>query len=157
HGRRPRPSYRWPRSLLLARCLAGGLGRGGLLLAQALAEDRVDARDVPARVSDQHRVLELIGGLLEAGLETIVLGLAHRTAQLLRIVALQVLRAQPLAHSNPSRATKRVCTDSLCSARWKASRARSSRTPSSSYITRPGRTTATHSSGLPFPLPMRVS
>src|SRR5687768_2424246 len=38
-----------------------------------------------------------------------------------------------------------------------ASRATSSGTPSISYRMRPGFTTATHSSGLPLPLPMRVS
>src|SRR5436309_5770210 len=38
-----------------------------------------------------------------------------------------------------------------------ASRAISSVTPSISKITFPGRTTATHPSGAPFPLPMRVS
>src|SRR5689334_24295493 len=38
-----------------------------------------------------------------------------------------------------------------------ASRATSSGTPSISYRMRPGFTTATHSSGLPLPLPIRVS
>ncbi len=46
---------------------------------------------------------------------------------------------------------------SLLIARRMASRATSGSTPSISNMMRPGFTTATHSSGLPLPLPMRVS
>ena len=42
-------------------------------------------------------------------------------------------------------------------ARSMAARANSSSTPANSKSTRPGCTTATHSSGLPLPEPMRVS
>src|SRR3954471_5690386 len=127
------------------------------LLPDPLGQHGVHAGDVPPRVANQHRVLELVGGLLQLVLEEVLLQLAHGALQLRRLVAAEILRANALAHSTDSRPTKRVCTASLCSARWNASRARSSFTPSSSYITRPGRTTATHSSGLPLPLPIRVS
>src|SRR5262245_11106892 len=46
---------------------------------------------------------------------------------------------------------------SFAAASFKASRASASVTPSISKRTRPGRTTATHCSGAPLPLPMRVS
>src|SRR4029079_7449261 len=114
-------AWEWPRLLLLARRLLGG-SRG---LAQPLRQHGVHARDVAACVANQHRVLELIGGLLEAVLEQILLELVPGPAQLLGIVPLQVLGTQSF-HMTPCRATNRVCTDSLCSARWKASRARSS-------------------------------
>src|SRR4051812_26179649 len=51
----------------------------------------------------------------------------------------------------------RVRTGSLADARASAFLARSSLIPSISNSTRPGFTTATQPSGLPFPLPMRVS
>src|SRR4029077_5752343 len=127
------------------------------LLTDPLGEHGIDASDVAPRVPDQHGVLELVGDLLQLVLEEVLLQLANGALQLRRLVAAEILRANALAHSTDSRPTKRVWTDSFWSARWNASRARSSFTPSSSYMTRPGRTTATHSSGLPLPLPMRVS
>src|SRR5439155_491418 len=57
----------------------------------------------------------------------------------------------------PVRVMKRDRMGSLCAARRMASRATISVTPESSNMTRPGRTTATHASGLPLPEPMRVS
>src|SRR6266542_3723206 len=45
----------------------------------------------------------------------------------------------------------------FCSASRKPSRAVGSSTPSISYMMRPGLTTATQNSGLPLPLPIRVS
>src|ERR687890_1954807 len=50
-----------------------------------------------------------------------------------------------------------VLMGSFWAARCMASRANSSSTPLISNITRPGLTTATYASGLPLPLPIRVS
>src|SRR5437899_16040 len=57
----------------------------------------------------------------------------------------------------PARETNLVGIGSLCDARPKASRAVASSMPAISNMMRPGFTTATHFSGAPLPLPMRVS
>src|SRR3954469_3156905 len=139
--------------LLLFRL--GGLRSGSPALLP-LHQHGVDLGDVTPGVADQHRVLELVGGALQAVLEQIVLQLGQRALQLLGLVSAEVLGLYAF-HMISCRGRTRVFTASLCSARWNASRASCSVTPSSSYITRPGRTTATHSSGAPLPLPMRVS
>src|SRR6185436_5892606 len=136
--------------------LRGGGRRGDLPTLFLLGEHGVDLGDVAPGVPDHHRVLELVGGALQAGLEQIVLQLGQRALELRGLVAAEVLGLYAF-HMISCRGRTRVLTASLCSARWKASRASCSVTPSSSYITRPGRTTATHSSGAPLPLPMRVS
>ena len=56
-----------------------------------------------------------------------------------------------------SRETIFVPIGSFDAARCSASRATVGATPESSKSTRPGRTTATHNSGLPLPEPMRTS
>src|SRR6202007_2521729 len=61
------------------------------------------------------------------------------------------------AHQASSRMTNLVRTGSLWPATRIASRARSSGTPASSNMTRPGLTTATQPSGEPLPEPIRVS
>src|ERR1700751_4543384 len=55
------------------------------------------------------------------------------------------------------RSTKRVLTGNLAAASASASLATSTETPSTSNKMRPGLTRATHSSGVPFPEPIRTS
>src|SRR4029434_4237714 len=59
--------------------------------------------------------------------------------------------------SPPARETNLVGIGSLCEASSRASRAVASSMPAISNMMRPGLTTATHFSGAPLPLPMRVS
>src|SRR6187549_3255032 len=112
-------------------------------------------RDVLLRPPQPRRVLQLAGGVPEAQVERLFLGVDQPGDQL---AVFQVVRLGGLHRfSAPSRMTKRVLTGSLCPARRSASRASSSGTPASSNITFPGLTTATQPSGLPLPDPIRVS
>src|SRR6478735_6395333 len=61
------------------------------------------------------------------------------------------------AFSSANRVANFVLMGSLAAARRSASRASVSVTPSISNMIRPGRTTHTHCSGAPLPLPIRVS
>src|SRR4029079_16976866 len=116
---------------------------------------RQAAREVPLRVLQPGGVLQLPGGVLETEVEQLLAGVVHELHQL-RV--LQVMHLVRLRHwPAPSRITNFVRTGSLWPARRMASRARSSGTPDSSNITRPGLTTATQPPGEPLPEPMRVS
>src|SRR5262245_50573875 len=108
----PAPSFCWflcrPRSFLLG----GRRRRAG---AQPLGEHGLHPGDLPSGGADLHGVLELVGDLLHTELEQVLLQLPQRPAQLVRLVAAEILGLQPL-HRISSRPTNRVCTDSLCSA-----------------------------------------
>src|SRR4051794_33441517 len=78
---------------------------------------------------------------------------------LLQLVGPQIAELPDLhdALSSANRVANRVLMGSFAAARRIASLASVSVTPSISKRIRPGRTTHTHSSGAPLPLPMRVS
>src|SRR5690606_30407344 len=94
----------------------------------------------------------------EAQPEELLLDLLDARGDLLarQLACLGRLHASPPAAAR-SRTTKRHRTGSFAAASSIARRATSSGTPSSSNIIRPGFTTATQPSGLPFPFPIRTS
>src|SRR5690606_19734238 len=150
----PRPCrFRSSSSLAHARC--------GTDAELALAQDRVDPRDVATHGLEPPVALQLAGGRLEPQVEQLFLGLLELGDESLVVEPVELAGRQRLGPDShqapPSRTTKRVFIGSLCCARRMASRARSSGTPASSNITRPGLTLATHHSGEPLPEPMRVS
>src|SRR4051794_23584259 len=120
------------------------------------------AREVLLRAAERRGVLQLPGGMLEAQVEQLLAGVAHRlhqlvVGQIVHLAGLHWSRPSSIAEVAPSRRTNLVLTGSLWPARRIASRASGSGTPASSKITRPGLTTATQPSGEPLPEPMRVS
>src|SRR5690606_33762637 len=117
------------------------------------AQDRLDARDVLARLADHAGILELIRRDLHAVGEEI---LQHGGPERLEVVARALAQILGLHHSLP-RARNRVSSGSFAAASRQASRASLSETPEISNRTRPGLTTATQPSTLPLPLPMRTS
>src|SRR3954452_9850219 len=118
--------------------------------------DCQQAGHIAAHLVHPRGVLQLAGGVLEPQRELL---LARGADALHKLVVLEVVCLGGLHDccSVPSRFTNLVLIGSLCPASRIASRARSSGTPASSNITRPGLITATHPSGLPFPDPCRVS
>src|SRR6185437_865369 len=90
----------------------------------------------------------------EAQAERLLAGLLEPLDQ---VMVVERVDFGALHSATPSRFTNLVLIGSLCPARRIASFARSSGTPASSNITRPGLITATQPSGLPLPEPMRVS
>src|SRR5690606_30956096 len=128
----------------------------------ALADDRVDARDVALHGAQAAVALELSGRRLEAQVEQLFLGLLEFVDETLVLESIELVGAKLLGtdrhYASPSsRLMMRALSGSLWMARVSASRAMVSLTPLSSNSTRPGLTFATHHSGLPLPLPMRVS
>src|SRR2546423_1594579 len=111
-------------------------------------------RDLAVGPGETGGVVQLAGGVLKTQTEQLApsgidvldqLGLGH------------VAQVSSSHRQASSRMTNLVRTGSLWPASRIASRARSSGTPASSNITRPGLTTATQPSGDPLPDPMRVS
>src|SRR4029453_13198479 len=98
---------------------------------------------------------------LEAQIEDLFAELARLLLELLlgQLAPLRRLHDQSLrsGYSALVRDTNFVVIPIFWAAVRNASRATSSGTPIISYRIRPGFTTATHSSGLPLPLPIRVS
>src|SRR5579863_6206424 len=122
----------------------------------ALAQECFDAGQILARRPQLGDSLGLPGGELKAQPEDLLGQLALPLVQFRRILIAQFFDS--LGHqSAPARLTKRVRIGSLCAASSIASCAVARSTPAISNITRPGFTTATHFSGAPLPLPMRVS
>src|SRR5829696_2008331 len=127
-----------------------------------LARHGQATREVLLGLLGPRGVLELPRGELEAQVEHLLASVADVLDELgvVEAVDLRGLHAAPPCaawSTTPSRTTNLVLTGSLWPARRIASRASGSGTPESSNMTRPGLTTATHPSGLPFPEPMRVS
>src|SRR5215203_5839851 len=120
----------------------------------ALACHGDQPRDVASRPGKRRGVLELAGRVTEAQVERLLASLLESLDQ---IMVVERVDFGALHSATPSRFTTFVLIGSLCPARRIASRARSSGTPASSNITRPGLTTATQPSGFPFPDPCRVS
>src|SRR6202000_3222301 len=138
------------------------LGRGvrvGPDAELALAHHGVDPGDVLLHRVEPPVALQLAGGLLEAQVDQLLLGLAQAGLEVGVVHLIQLMCLQTAGHQNSpaSREMKRVFMGSLCCARRMASRAVPSSTPDSSKSTRPGLTLATHHSGEPLPEPMRVS
>src|SRR6476661_5694999 len=157
-GRSRRLSSSSGRSLdvLLSNILARLRRLDPVELELPLAEHRRQTRDVVAQLLEPRRVVELPGRQLEAQVEELFLRTLDPDVQ---IVVGQLAELDGLARHrySPTLVMNFVLIGSLCCARNMASRASGSLTPDSSNMTRPGFTTATQPSGLPFPEPMRVS
>src|SRR5205823_2899119 len=93
---------------------------------------------------------------LNAHAEDLIDQLALARAQLVDPERLQLCRLHSI-FSCEKRVANFVRIGSFAAASFIASHASFSDTPFISNITRPGRTTHTHCSGAPLPLPMRVS
>ena len=124
---------------------------------RALAQDRLNPRDVPADRAEPQRVLDRLGRRPEAEAEPLLLPARASSPLDARRRSAPEFRSPVIDVAPPRARTNRVFTGSLAAASASAFSASSSVTPSSSNSTRPGFTTATQPSGLPLPLPMRVS
>src|SRR5262249_31405566 len=128
---------------------------GHLAGSVALAHHRQQPRHGTPRQRHPGRVRQFSGSPLQPQVEQLLPGILEALVQLGLAQFPQFGRTHVWGSS--SRWTNRVLIGSLWPASVSASRATSSLTPASSNITRPGRTTVTQSSGLPLPLPIRVS
>src|SRR5262245_22204802 len=126
-------------------------------LSLFLADHRLDASEVAAREAQLHRRIQLSEGLLEPHAKQLILELARPCFQILDLEIAQFGDVDHDTFSWENLVANLVRIGSFDAANWSASRASDSVTPSISNRIRPGRTTATHCSGAPFPLPMRVS
>src|SRR4051812_22007852 len=129
---------------------AGRLGR--ILLAQHC----LHPGEIPAERLELVPRLELTHRFLNAQPKQLIV---HLSDALLQLVHREIADLGHLhdACSSANRVANFVLMGSLAAARRIALRASVSLTPSISNRIRPGRTTHTHSSGAPLPLPMRVS
>src|SRR5439155_1657079 len=134
-----------------------------LLLDHVLLRPLDDLDDPPpfrladgSGLGDPCRVVELTRRQLEAQVEELFLRALDPDVQLVvrELSELDRLARHPYS---PTLVMNFVLIGNLCCARNIASRASGSFTPDSSNMTRPGFTTATQPSGLPFPEPIRVS
>src|SRR5262249_9909623 len=121
-----------------------------------LAQHRLDAGQVAAQRLELVGGLELPHRLLDPQPEQLVVEIL---LALLQLVRPQIAEFPDLhtAFSSANRVANFVRMGTFAAARRIASRASCSVTPSISNRIRPGRTTHTHCSGAPFPLPIRVS
>src|SRR5271155_997779 len=135
--------------------------RSPLRLPQfSLAQHRLDPREIALRFPQLLQSFGLSGRKLKTQPENLLsqlallgfkLGLAHLA------VLHRATRVTFRHYSSSARLTNFVRMGSLCEASFIASVADARSTPAISNITRPGFTTATHFSGGPLPLPIRVS
>src|SRR3982751_6851166 len=133
---------------VLLECLGGG--------DLPVPQDRVDARHLLLHLTEAGVVVQLSRDVLEAQVEQLLLGLGQPVQQLVVDHLAKFGRGGHQSDS-PARVTNLALIGSFWMARSMASLARGSGTPESSNMMRPGRTGATHRSGLPLPEPMRVS
>src|SRR3990172_5461404 len=121
-----------------------------------LAQHRLHAREVAPQRLELLRRLELPHRLLDAQPEQLIV---HVLLALPQLVDREVADLRHLhdALSSANRVANLVLIGSFADARRLALRASTSLPPSISNRMRPGRTTQTHCSGAPLPLPMRVS
>src|SRR5271156_3602545 len=126
----------------------------------SLAQHRLDPGEIALRFPQLLQSLGLPGRKLKTQPENLLrqltllglqLGLAHLA------VLHRATRVTFRHYSSSARLTNFVRMGSLCEASFIASVADAKSTPAISNITRPGFTTATHFSGGPLPLPIRVS
>src|ERR1700739_2927206 len=101
--------------------------------------------------------LGLPGAQLKPQAENLLRQILLARLQLRRAIFAELFNTPRHTQSPPVRETNFVGIGSLCDASPIASRAVASSTPAISNMMRPGLTTATHFSGAPLPLPMRVS
>src|SRR4029453_3163934 len=129
--------------------------------ALLLAEHRLGPRQVLPRLPQPRGILGHPHRELEAQIEDLFVELARLLLELLlgQLAPLRRLHDQSLrsGYSARVRETNLVVMPIFWAAVRNASRPPASGTPIVSYRVRPGFTTATHSSGLPLPLPIRVS
>src|SRR5215831_17647134 len=121
-----------------------------------LAQHGLDARQVAAQRLHLVGRIELPHRLLDPQPEQLVVEILLAQPQLVRpeIADFPDLHT---AFSSANRVANFVLMGSFAAASLSASRASCSVTPSISNMMRPGRTTHTHCSGAPLPLPIRVS
>src|SRR3954469_20729059 len=133
----------------------------GLSAAGALGLQRLDLGDGAAHLANPRRLLELVGGGLEAQVELLALQLAQLLGELVVGVLRNVVKLRhdqaSSSSDSPRRAITLVLIGSFSAARSNAVFAIAPGTPSSSNRIRPGFTRATQCSGLPLPEPMRTS
>src|SRR5262249_49688072 len=122
-------------------------------LGTLLGQDGLHARDLAAQPADLRGVIELVGEVRKLRLPQVARQLAFHLRQVTHRPLAQFRRF----HSCSLRASTLQLSGSLLLASLNALWAISLGTPSSSYNTRPGSTTATYSSTPPLPLPIRVS
>src|SRR3954447_7956813 len=125
-------------------------------LSSFLSEDRFDPRQVPSHGAHLVGRFQLSHRLLDAHPEELIGQLAFLGAELLDGEVAQ-FRGFHCTLSCAKRVANLVRIGSFAAASFIASRASFSGMPSISNSTLPGRTTATHCSGAPLPLPIRVS
>src|SRR5690348_15361514 len=128
-------------------------------LAAPLAENGLDAGDVAPHLAHPRGIFELAAGALETQVEDLLAERLDFLGQLVLGAGPQIAGFHALhdGSSSPGRVTKRVPIGSLAAANWKASRATSWVTRSSSNMMRRGLTRQTQNSGEALPLPMRTS
>src|SRR5690606_35984379 len=124
-----------------------------------LTQHRLEPREIPPQPLEERRILDGLRRAAEPQPEQLLLDLGDPLPDLLVGQAPNLLRLHwaPPSAAVASRTTIRHLTGSFAAASTSARRATGSATPSSSNMTRPGFTTATQNSGLPFPFPIRVS
>src|SRR5205823_2638496 len=121
-----------------------------------LSEHGLDAREIAAHRAHLFRYFQLAHRLLQAHPEERIGQLALLRAELVGAEIAQ-LRGLHSIFSCANRVANFVRIGTFAAASFIASRASFSLTPSISNRILPGRTTHTHCSGAPLPLPMRVS
>src|SRR6185503_4953703 len=125
-----------------------------------LAQDRSHSRQLAAQWADLVARLALAHRLLQAEPEHLFLEIARALRELVSVEPAQIRQLFRRLHdtcSPPNCVVKRTFIGSFADARRIASRASVAETPSISNRIRPGLMTATHPSGAPLPLPIRVS
>src|SRR3954463_14331606 len=116
----------------------------------------LDAREIAAHLAHLVRRFQLSHRLLDPHAEQLIGQFALPRAELVGAEVAQFGGLHSI-FSSAKRVANLVMIGSFAAASRIASRASFSLTPSISKSTRPGRTTQTHCSGAPLPLPMRVS
>src|SRR5246127_2373666 len=149
-------SQRWlrwfPLSLRLP-CLRRHGSTGQFLCA----EKRLHAREILFGFTEAFERLGLPGAQLKPQAENLLREILLPRPQFGAAILAEFFNTPRHTQIPPARETNFVGIGSLWDASPNASRAVASSTPAISNMMRPGFTTATHFSGAPLPLPMRVS
>src|SRR3984885_14743902 len=116
-----------------------------------------DPRQIFSRIAQTLQRFRLPCGQLKTEPENLLGQFSLLHQQLVVPCFTNLVNATRHDYMPPARVTNFVGIGSLCAANVMASLAVTSSTPAISNMMRPGFTTATHFSGAPLPLPMRVS